>query len=419
SVPVEMMKVEVSDITKKIFVSGTINARAEVTIYPKQSGEIIKLLVDKGDRVKAGQILAEIDSTAFQIQKRQAEADLESAKAAYEKTSPIAVVKSETDYKQAKSNLDRLTSALKQAELDLELQMKQAEIQVKKANSDLKIAQAKLDAAIAGAREQELEPAKARMENAKKNLDRLQALYNDGMIAKEQVESAQLQYDIYYAQYSLLKEGVRSEDLEILKEQVEVAKTSLESAIENKRLVDIKKTNLDSAKAQLESAQASLELALASKEAGTWEKELEQARSAVKKAEASLDLAKQRIEESIVRASINGVIAQRFMDKGDTASTNKPFFTIVDIDVVKIIAKVPERDIMDVKLNQEAIIKPDAYPGQIFKGKVTNISPIIDRESQTCEVEITADNPSLKLKPGMFTSIELTTTEHKNVPLIP
>ena len=419
SVPVETMKVEVSNITKKIFVTGTINARAEVTIYPKQSGEIIKLLADKGDRVKAGQILAEIDSTAFQIQKRQAEADLESAKAAYDKTSPIAVIKSETDFKQAKSNLDRLTSALKQAELDLELQTKQADIQIKKANSDLKIAQARLDAAIAGAREQELEPAKARMENAKKNLDRLQALYNDGMIAKEQVESAQLQYDIYYAQYSLIKEGVRPEDLEILKEQVEAAKTSLESAIENKRLIDIKKTNIDSAKAQIENAQASLDLALASKEAGTWEKELEQARSVVKKAEASLDLVKQRLEESIVRASINGIIAQRFMDKGDTASTTKPFFTIVDIDVVKIIAKVPERDIVDVKLNQEAVIKPDAYPGQIFKGKVTNISPIIDRETRTCDIEITADNPNLKLKPGMFTRVELTTTEYKNVPLIP
>jgi len=419
SVPVETMKVVSSNITKKILASGTINARAEVNIYPKQSGEIVKLLADKGDQVKAGQILAEIDSTSFRIQKRQAEADLDNAIAAYDKSSPVALVKSETDFKQAKSNLDRLKSALKQAELDLDLQIKQADLQVKKANSDLKIAQARLDAAVAGAREQELDPAKARMDNAKRNLDRMQALYTDEMVSKDQVEAAQLQYDIYNAQYSLLKEGMRPEDIEVLKEQVEAAKVSFESAMENKKLVDIKKTNIDSAKAQVDSAQAAFDQALATKDASTWEKELAQAESAVKKAEASLDLAKQRVDESTVRASINGVIAQRFMDKGDTATTTKPFFTIVDAEVVKIIAKVPERDIVDVRLNQEAIIKPDAYPGQIFSGKITNISPVIDRETRTCDIEIMASNPNLKLKPGMFTRIELTTSEHKNVPLIP
>ncbi|MEK7400183.1 MAG: efflux RND transporter periplasmic adaptor subunit [Candidatus Poribacteria bacterium] len=419
SVPVETMKVADSDIVKKILVTGTINARAEVNIYPKQSGEIVKLLVDKGDRVKAGQILAEIDSVSFQIQERQADADLDNAKATYQKSSPVAFIKSETDFKQAKSNVDRLKSALRQAELDLDLQIKQADLQVKKANSDLKIAQARLDAATKGAREQELEPVKARMDNAKRSLDRMQALLADEMVSKDQVETAQLQYDIYNAQYSLLKEGLRPEDMDVLKEQVEAAKTALESAVENKKLVDIKKTNLDSAKAQVDSAQAAFEQALATKDASIWKKDLDQAESAVKKAEASLDLVKQRVNESIVRASINGVIAQRFMDKGDTATTTKPFFTIVDAEVVKITAKVPERDIVDIKLNQEAIIKPDAYPGQIFKGKVTNISPIIDRETQTCDIEITTSNPDYKLKPGMFARIELTTSEHKNVPLIP
>jgi HlyD family secretion protein len=419
SVPVETMKVMDSDIVKKILVTGTVNASAEVNIYPKQSGEIVKLLVDKGDKVKAGQVLAEIDSASFQIQKRQAEADLDNAKAAYQKSSPVAFVKSETDYKQAKSNVDRLKSALRQAELDLELQIKQADLLVKKANSDLKIAQAKLDAATKGAREQELEPAKAKMDNAKKNLDRMQSLFKDEMVSKDQVEAAQLQFDIYDAQYSLLKEGLRPEDMDVLKEQVEAARTALESAVENKKLVDIKKTNIDSAKAQVDSAEAAFEQALASKDASTWKEDLAQAESAVKRADASLDLIKQRLDESIVRASINGVIAQRFMDKGDTATTAKPFFTIVDAEIVKITAKVPERDIVDVRLNQEALIKPDAYPGQIFRGKITNISPTIDRETQTCDIEVTASNSDYKLKPGMFARIELATSEHKNVPLIP
>ncbi len=411
--------VETANIAQKILMTGTINARAEVDIYTKQAGEIEKILVDIGDHVKAGQVMAKIDSSSFEIQSKQAEADLASAKAAYDKNSSIAFVNSETNFKQAKSNLDRVSSALKQAELDLQLQMKQADAQIKKANADLRVAQAKLDAAVSGAREQELGQAKVRMDNAKRNLDRLASLAKDGMVSQDQVDSAQLQYDIYESQYSLLKEGVRPEDKEILEAQVESAKTALDSAQDNKMLIDIKQASLESAKAQLDTAIASFEQASVTKDASTWEKDIAQANAAVKKAEASLDLAKQRLNEATIKAPISGTIAQRYMDKGDYASLNKPFVKIVDMDVVKVVAKVSERDISSIKIGQKAIIKPDAYAGQKFIGIVKKLSPIIDRDSQTCDIEIEAQNPNQRLKPGMFARIELTVSESKVAPVVP
>jgi multidrug efflux pump subunit AcrA (membrane-fusion protein) len=229
SVPVEIVAVTNSDIAKKIVATGAIYARAEVEVYPKQTGELVDMLVDKGDKVETGQTLARIESRAFEIQKKQAEAELAGAKAAYDKTSPLAAIDSETSFKQAKSNLDRLKSVLKQAELDLQLQEKQADVQVKRASADLRIAEARLEAAVSGARDQELEQAKVRTENAKRNLDRMTALLEAEMISKDQVEAAQLQYDIYSAQLSLLKEGARPEDIKVLKAQVETAKASLES----------------------------------------------------------------------------------------------------------------------------------------------------------------------------------------------
>lgn len=419
AVPVSVAPVENTDIVQKILITGTINARAEVDVYPKQAGEIEKISIDLGDKVKAGEVLAKIDSASFEIQSKQAEADLAGVKAAYDKNSSTAFVNSETSFKQAKSNLDRVSSALKQADLDLQLQVKQADAQIKKANADLRVAQAKLDAAISGARGQELEQAKVRTDNAKRNLDRLATLAKDGMVSQDQVDSAQLQYDIYESQYSLLKEGVRPEDKEVLEAQVEAAKTAFDSAQDNKMLIDIKKTSLDSAKAQLDNAQASFEQANVTKDASTWEKDIAQANAAVKKAEASLDLAKQRLNEATIKAPISGTIAQRYMDKGDYASLTKPFAKIVDIDVVKVIAKVSERDIGSIKIGQKAIIKPDAYQGQEFSGIVRKLSPIIDRESQTCEIEIEAQNPNQKLKPGMFARIELTVSESKIAPVIP
>jgi len=420
SVPVETVPVSNSDVAKKVVANGAINARAEVEIYPKQTGELVELLVDKGDKVKAGQILGKIETTLFEIQEKQSQADLAGAKAAYDKTSPLASISSETSFKQAKSNLDRLQSMMKQAELDLQLQEKQADVQVKRASADLRIAEARLEAALSGAREQELEQVKVRAENAKRELDRLNTLLKSGMISQDQVDSAQLQYDIYSAQLSLLKEGLRPEDIEVLKAQLESAKASLESAESNKLLIDdIEQSSLGAAEAQVESAQASFDQATAARDASTWEKELVQAEASVQKAQATLELAKQRLEDSVIKAPISGIVANRFLDKGDTASLNSPFITIVDMDVVKIIAKVPAQDSVDIKVGDQAIVKPDVYPGQSFPGIVTNVSPVIDRTSQTCDIEIEASNPEYKLKPGMFTRVEMTTLQHKDVPVVP
>lgn len=419
SVPVETTPVINSEIAKKIVITGAVSALAEVDVYPKQAGEVIKLMVDKGDRVKAGQILASVDSKTFELQTRQAQADLAGAKASYDKNSSLAFVNSETGFKQAKSNLDRLQSSLKQAEIELQLQIKQADLMIKKSVSDLQIAQAKLDIAVKGARDQELEPAKARVENAKKNLDRLTSLYEAAMVSQDQVESAQLQYDTYNAQYSLLKEGIRPEDMDVLKAQLESAKTSLESAQENKMLVDIKRSSWDSAKAQVDNALAAFEQANVAKDTSTWEKDLAQADAAVKKAQASLELAQQRLDESVIKAPISGTITERFLDKGGMASTTKPFVNIVNMDVVKITAKVPERELGSIKQGQKAIVKPDAYPDEEFTGKLVNISPIIDRTSQTCDIEVEVSNPNQRLKPGMFTRVELTVSENKVALVIP
>jgi len=419
SVPVETEPVKNSYIEKKIEVTGAISANAEVEVYPEQTGELVELLIEKGDKVKAGQKLASIESRMFQIQVEQAEAQLTGAKAGYEKTSSLALVNSETNFKQARSNLDRLKFVLEQAKIDLEMQKKQVDIQIKKAKADLRNAQARLNATVSGARKQDIEQAKVRKENAKRGLDRLTTLLEDEMVSKDQVESAQLQYDIYSAQLSLLMEGARPEDIDALEAQVEAAKASLESAENNKMLIETKQANLEAAKAQLKSAQALFEQANASQKAATWEKDLLQTEASLKSAKASLELAQERLEQTIIKSPIDGVIAQRFLDKGDSASPTRPFVSIVDMDVVKVIAKVPEREVNEVKLGQKAIIKPDALPTENFSGEVVNISPIIDRASQTCDVEIEVSNSDYRLKPGMFTSIELTVQRHEEVPVIP
>lgn len=419
SIPVEVAKVEKGNISQIIFATGAIEARAEVDIYPKQTGELTELNIEEGARVREGQTLAKIEANTFVIQTKQALADLESAKAAFDKNSSLAFVSSESNFKQAKSSVDRLEAALKQAGLDLQLQEKQSEIQIKKADADLRIAQARLEAALTGAREQELEQAKVRTENAKRNLDRMTSLLESAMISQDQVESAQLQYDINKAQLSLLEEGARPEDIVVLKAQVEVAKASMQSAESNNDLIAIKKASLEAAKAQVDSAQAIFDQAAVAKDASTWEKDLAQAKASVQKAEAALEMAKQKVDDSIIKAPISGIITKRYMNKGDAASPNRPFATIVDMEVVKVKAKIPARDVSYINPNHQAIIKPDDQPGKTYQGKVTLISPVIDRASQTCEIEIEVSNSERKIRPGAFTRIEIAVAEYRDVPIIP
>ena len=302
SVPVQVVPVTTGDITQMVTITGTVNARAEVEVYPKQTGELVELLIDKGDRVKAGQTLGRIESQPFGIKVKQAQAELAGVQANYNQHASVALVNAETAFKQAKSNLSRLQASLKQAEVELALQIKQTDVQIKKALADLHIAEARLEAVVSGARTQEIEQVKMRKENAKRELDRLNTLLQSEIISQDQVEGVQLQYEIYSAQFSLLEEGARPEDINVLKAQVESEKANVEAAQENKMQIDIKRANLESVKAQVENAQAAFEEVAAAREAATWKQELAQAEASRDRAHAALELVQRDLDDTILKA---------------------------------------------------------------------------------------------------------------------
>ena len=88
------------------------------------------------------------------------------------------------------------------------------------------------------------------------------------------------------------------------------------------------------------------------------------------------------------------------------AAPQLPLFEIVDIDVVKAKVSIVESDIYKIKLGDEALISVDALK-ESLKGKVTLISPVLDRMTHTATIEITIDNKDYKLKPGMFARVKV------------
>jgi RND family efflux transporter MFP subunit len=112
--------------------------------------------------------------------------------------------------------------------------------------------------------------------------------------------------------------------------------------------------------------------------------------SQIKKSEADLQYAEALLENTYIRAPFSGKIIRRFLDPGETITLEKllPIVTIADVSKIIVRAEIDETDIRKVKVGQPAVITADAYPGEKFKGKVTEISPAVGKK------KIISDNPA-------------------------
>ncbi len=150
----------------------------------------------------------------------------------------------------------------------------------------------------------------------------------------------------------------------------------------------------------------------------------EVAEAQVESLEAGLALAKAQLSDYKIYVPIKGIIAKKFIDEGEMIIASMmmksaPIVTIVNMDTVKIMVNVTEKNITQVKIGQKARVKVDAYPDKIFIGKVSNISPVLDPSSKTAPVEIKILNPDHLLKPGMFARVNIVVEKRKNALLVP
>jgi cobalt-zinc-cadmium efflux system membrane fusion protein len=81
---------------------------------------------------------------------------------------------------------------------------------------------------------------------------------------------------------------------------------------------------------------------------------------------------------------------------------NSPnLFTIADLSRVWILCDVYENDLASIQLNEFADIRLNAYPNQVFRGRISNIAPVLDPNIRTAKVRIETDDPGV-IRLGMF-----------------
>lgn len=152
---------------------------------------------------------------------------------------------------------------------------------------------------------------------------------------------------------------------------------------------------------------------------------LRQAESTYAQRKEAVSKAQTNLGYAIITSPIDGIIISKAVEEGQTvaASYSTPtLFTIAqDLTDMRVIADVDEADIGEVEVGQRVSFTVDAYPGETFEGKVTQVRLEATTESNvvTYEVVISASNKDLKLKPGVTANVTIFTLERNNIVSVP
>jgi HlyD family secretion protein len=242
------------------------------------------------------------------------------------------------------------------------------------------------------------------------------------------LRQAEAAYKIASAQYSLLKNGAREEDLKSAESQKRQAQANFDlMKTERERVENLFKSNSIS-KNKVDEVNARYDVAHAQLDAATEQlnklknfarpEELAQAEAGVENSTANIDLIKKSINDSHITSPISGYIVKKFVNTGETVSPLSSLFKVTDLNLAELYVYVSETDLGRVKLGQQARIKVDSFPEKYFEGSVAYISPEAEFTPKTIQtkeertklvyaVKINIQNPSHELKAGMPADAEI------------
>ena len=170
------------------------------------------------------------------------------------------------------------------------------------------------------------------------------------------------------------------------------------------------RSDLDTAQTRYNTAKAAHDQALAS---------ARQLRADIESQSSSLRLAQRNLRDAVIRAPFDGYVAERLVSQGQYIQTQAPVMRIVRLQPLKITAEVPEKFAPWIQTGRELSVRVDAYPSQVFAGKVVRIAPAVNLRSRAFAIEGEVPNPDGRLKPGAFARVQITTDRVEHAITIP
>ncbi len=381
----------------RLFGSGSIEA-TQVDVSPKVAGRVIKLTVDEGDPVKAGQVLAELEPQEASAQVAQARGAVVQAEAKLLQAQQAVTTQQQVtsaQVSQAEAQVESVATGLPQAETALLMEERTAREAVSAAQAQLNSAQAQTGS------------ARSALVKARADLGRQKALFAQGAVAAEQVDAAQAAYDAAVAQDRSAAEGVAQ------------TRANLASARANLMQVEIKRKDVEAARANVAEAQAGLRNARSGYTViAQRQQDLAAARAALAQAQANLRYLQVIAAHNTILSPRNAVVQVKNVEQGEVVAAGTALYTLVDPLDIWLRAYIPQDQIGRVRVGQVAHVSVDSFPGRVFEGHVIaisskgeftpgNVQTRGDRVKLVFSVKIRLDNRDGSLKPGMPADAEI------------
>lgn len=230
----------------------------------------------------------------------------------------------------------------------------------------------------------------------------------------EEIAQAQAQVDSAQSQAKLARE--RSKRYQNLADQGAISRDKLDEYLTNER----------DAQAILQQAQRKVEQL----KNGSRPEEIAEIQAQVAQAKAQLRAAQIQAADAVIRAPFSGTITQKYANVGSfvtpttaaSATSSATSTSIVAIaSNLEILAKVPERDVGQIRLGQKVEIRVDAFPGQKFQGKVRLVAPaaVVEQNVTSFQVRITLQTGQNQLRSGMNVDLTFVGESLKNALVVP
>lgn len=370
----ESVSVSRGDISATVSATGLVLPEREVNVAFSAAGTVADVNVEVGQAVKAGDVLASLDT-----------ADL-----------ALAVKQADVGVRQAQAQLQQLQEGANTADVVA------AEAALASAQQGLASAQANYQQTLKGPDKDTLASAQAQVDQARVQLQQAQQAY----------DKVKNRPDV-----GMLPQSVNLQNASIALETAEAQYRAAEKSVTNAQVVAAR-SQVTAAEAQVAQAQANLDRL----QRGTSEGQIAVARAGIDQAMLSLEVAQRRLDNAKLLAPWDGVVTQVSIVEGGPATPAQPAVRLADTSKYHLDVQVDEVDIAGIEPGQPVQVEIDALPDEMLTGKVSRIAPAAITTTTggvSYNVRLDIDPASAPLRSGMSATATVIASTRQNVLLVP
>ncbi len=430
-------KVERGNVRVTVVETGSLEAKRTVEVKSQVGGRVAKLLVDAGDRVEKGQLIAIIDPQETRLQVEQNQAQLRGAQSQVKQLEVQIQQRRVT----AQTNLAKARLRVQQLDAERKAQPKLTNTNIRSAETALANAQKQREVLVKVTQPNARTQAETAQNDARNNLriaetefQRQTGLFQKGYVSRREVESAELNKQLAESRLRQASEALQRIDneLRLEREQADERVKQAQADLDRARANSVQDTTSEKQYQLAVQDVRDAEIALRDVEALLQQRAGSVAN--VDQIRSVLGDSQRKLNETEVRAPMSGIVTRRFVQEGEIVNAVGAFSagtTIVSVDdrsVMLVKLQINEIDVARLRLGLEAEISVDALPSEKFAGTVTKIAPaqVVSATGGATadsvvkyDVEVELNEVVDELKAGMSAKCTMTPLRRDNVVRIP